>query len=146
MSSISVSANALATQNGLAQRRKNLGLIVVGALALVLVPIAVLVVMRGRAAVIGSAGAAAAETSGPSATPGALPPLPLAVSAASDPGPPDSPNASPPTTATASAVGATTSKLPVRRGNMAAPKPANDCNPPFYYDPEGRKHWKANCI
>jgi serine/threonine protein kinase len=147
VSSISVAANAPFSIAPPSRGRRRL--VILAAAAAVGVSLTAFVFARH-----GSGVAAGGTPSTPSSMPSvnasvspSLEPSPAPVAAAGES--PSSPSAAPVTSAPAATT--TTARptspppLPAKRTGTVA-RPNNDCNPPYTWDPEGRKHYKANCL
>jgi len=101
--------------------------------------------------VLGTSAVAGIEWIGPRvhpssvAAPASAPPLPASVDTAPPPPTEDSAASAPSTTTPTSAAAATPSAAtPGSRRPPAAP--AANCNPPFTWDAQGKKHYKRNCL
>jgi hypothetical protein len=108
----------------------------------------VLVALAGRMlARDGAAPAAASASDTPASAPPPGTPVPTADGLSSAPSPSLAPSTEPPSPAASLPVERTP---PVRRtapGPVhAAPAGTKDCNPPYYWDAAGKKHYKMNCL
>jgi hypothetical protein len=133
-SSISVSTNALRELAPRRARTARIAIAIAGAFVLVGAPVVLYLRARATPEV-----ATPSATSSPLAASSTVPVEPSASASAplEEAGAPVSPAAAAPTaTATAAAT-------PPRRAPRLRP---NDCNPPFTWDAQGKKHYKASCL
>ncbi len=151
VSSISVASNAI-LPSAEARGRRRRSRLLVGAVCLALVPLAAFAMFRNRWV---TAEAPAASSPLVTSTAPADLPAPPAPSASTAPTDQPAASASAPPAASSVAVApavkpsSTSTASQPRRRKPQSPAPtttSSDCDPPFTWDSEGKKHYKPNCL